>query len=122
MEQKKFSDAIIELILSKKGKNIKILEMGKISSIADRFIICSGDSDLHVKAIADEIDKDLRDKGIKCYHKEGYDSLNWVILDYFDTVVHVFRESSRNYYNLEKLWGDAPFEIIEESYEDLETN
>ena len=77
------------------------------------FIICSADADMHVKAIADEVDKKLRKEGIKCYHKEGYTSLNWVLLDYFDVVVHVFKKESREFYNLEKLWGDAIITDIE---------
>lgn len=109
MNTKKFADRIAKLILSKKGYDIKILELTKLSSIADYFIICSADSNTQVKAIADEIDKKLRDDGIKCYFKEGYDTLNWVLLDYFDVVVHIFLTEARNFYKLEKLWGDAPF-------------
>ncbi len=114
MNSKDFAIKISDLILSKKGYNIKILELKKLSSIADYFVICSADSDTQVKAIADEIDKNLRDEGIKCYFKEGYDTLNWVILDYFDVVAHVFHKESRIYYNLEKFWADAPIIEIEE--------
>ena len=85
--------------------------MRNLSAVADYFIICTGDATVQVKAIADEIDKQLRKNGIKSYHKEGYNALNWVLLDYFDVVVHVFRKESREFYNLEKLWGDA--EVIE---------
>jgi len=102
---------ITELILGKKGFDIKILDLSKISSFADFFVICSADSDTQVKAIADEVDRKLAKKGIKCYHKEGLTGLNWVLLDYVDVVVHVFRKTAREYYNLEKLWGDA--EVIE---------
>ena len=91
------------------------MDLSKISGIADSFIICSADSDIQVKAIADEVDKKLKEEGIRCYYKEGFKSLNWVLLDYFDVVVHIFKHESRSYYNLEKLWGDAPTEVIEES-------
>ncbi|MGD8782066.1 MAG: ribosome silencing factor [Ignavibacteria bacterium] len=114
MESNIFVDKIVEIILSKKGYNIKVLDLSQISGIADRFIICSADSDTQVKAIADDIDKQLRKQGIKCYNKEGYDSLRWVLLDYFDVVVHVFKVEARNFYNLEKLWSDAPVIIIED--------
>ena len=108
MDPLKFSKMIAEIIKSKKGFDIKILDLRKLGgSIADCFIICSADADRHVKAIADEVDFQLYELGIKCFHKEGYETLNWVILDYFDVVVHVFRAEARNYYNLEKLWGDA---------------
>jgi ribosome-associated protein len=70
-------------------------------------VICSADSDTQVKAIADEIDKSLRDEGIRCWHKEGYMALSWVLLDYVDVVVHVFKKEAREFYNIEKLWGDA---------------
>lgn len=106
---------ITEIILSKKGSDIKILDMKDVSSIADYFIICSADSDTQVKAIADEVDRKLAKQGIKCYHKEGLVGLNWALLDYVDVVVHIFRTPSRAYYNLEKLWGDAPvIEVIDQ--------
>lgn len=114
MEGIKFAKAIAEIILSKKGSDINILDLRKLSSIADYFVVCSADSDRQVKAIADEIDKVLHEQGIKCFHKEGFESLNWILLDYFDVVVHIFRNESRSYYNLEKLWGDAPVITVED--------
>ncbi len=107
MESEKLLNEVVELIQSKKGFDITILNLKKLSAIADYFIICSGDVDVHVKAIADEIDKKLRKEGTKSFHKEGYNALNWVLLDYFDVVVHIFKKDIRTYYNLEKLWGDA---------------
>lgn len=103
-----FAKQISNIILSKKGFEIKILELKKISSIADYFVICSADSDRQVKAIADEVENKLAEQGIKTVHREGYESLSWVILDYFDVMVHIFKSESRLFYNLEKLWGDAP--------------
>ncbi len=99
---------IAEIIKSKKGFDINILDLRKLSGIADCFIVCSADADRQVKAIADEVDEQLHNKGIRCFHKEGFETLNWVILDYFDVIVHVFKADARSYYNLEKLWGDAP--------------
>lgn len=115
METKKLTKKIVELILSKKGYDIKIMDLSKVSGIADRFIICSADSDIQVKAIADEVEDKLKEEGIRNFHKEGYQSLKWVIIDYFDVVVHIFKHEARNYYNLEKFWADAPAEVIEES-------
>lgn len=114
MDSLKFAKIIGEVILSKKGFDIKILDLRNVSSIADYFVVCSADVDRQVKAIADEIDKVLTEQGIKCFHKEGFETLNWVLLDYFDVVVHVFRAESRAYYNLEKFWGDAPVISVEE--------
>ena len=117
MDTKEFAKRIAKLILSKKGYNIKILDLRNLTPISDFFIIASADSHIQVKAIADEIDDKLRDNGIKCYFKEGYDTANWILLDYFDVVVHIFQTESREFYNLEKLWGDAKIEIIEDELE-----
>ncbi len=114
VETVKFARQIADLIQNKKGYDIKILDLKNLSSIADYFVICSADADRQVKAIADEVDEKLSKQGIKCFHKEGYDTLNWVILDYFDVMLHVFKADSRTYYNLEKLWGDAKILPIEE--------
>lgn len=112
MDSKDFAGRVGKLILSKKGYDIKVLDLREISSVADYFVICSADSHIQVRAITDEIDDKLRDIGINCHFKEGYNTLNWVILDYFDVVVHIFKTESREFYNLEKLWGDAPTETI----------
>lgn len=113
MEAKELVDIVVEHIQAKKGYDIKILDLTGLSAMADYFIICSADANVHVKAIADEVDKKLRKDGLKCYHREGYNSLNWVLLDYFDVVLHVFKKESREFYNLEKLWGDAKIIDIE---------
>ncbi len=109
-------DKIISIIQSKKGFDIKIFNIKELAAFADYFIICSADADVQVKAIADEIDKELRKVGIKSYHKEGYNTLNWVLLDYFDIIVHVFKKDIREFYNLEKLWGDAEITEIENEF------
>jgi ribosome-associated protein len=108
LESKHLTERIADLIFAKKGYNVKILDLRKLTSITDYFVICSGDSDTQVKAIADEIDKKLRDESIKPWHIEGYQALNWVLIDFIDVVVHIFKKETRNFYNLEKLWGDAP--------------
>jgi ribosome-associated protein len=74
LDSKKFALIISDLILNKKGYDIKILEIKKISTVADYFVICSADSDRQVKAIADEVEDKLRENGIKCSHREGYES------------------------------------------------
>lgn len=119
MNSKQLAYKITELIFNKKGFNVKILDLKKLTTIADYFVIASADSDTQVKAIATEIDKSLRDEGIKVWHKEGYNSLNWVLLDYVDVVVHIFKKDIRVFYSLERLWGDA--EIIDVEDESLKT-
>jgi ribosome-associated protein len=106
------TEKIAELIFSKKGFDVKILDLRELTPISDFFVICSADSDIQVKAIADEIDHRLHEEGVRVWHKEGYKSLNWVLLDYVDVVVHVFKKSVREFYNLERLWGDAPVKEV----------
>lgn len=108
----KFSKMIADIIKSKKGFDINILDLRKLSGITDCFVICSADADRQVKAIADEIEDKLLESRIRCLHKEGYQTMNWIILDYFDVIVHIFKADVRSYYNLEKLWGDAPITKI----------
>jgi len=114
LDSKDLAYRITELIFNKKGYDVKILDLQKITSFADYFIVCSADSDTQVKAIADEIDKTLKDAGIKYWHKEGYSALSWVLLDYVDVIVHIFKKEARAFYNLEKLWGDAPITDVED--------
>ena len=104
----KIIDRIVEHIFNKKGYDVKILDLRNLTTIADYFVICTGDSDTQVKAIADDVDKRMMDEGVRSWHTEGYRSLNWVLIDFVDIVVHVFKKESREHYNLEKLWGDAP--------------
>ncbi len=117
MEGLDLAKRISELILSKKGYDIKILDLQGISSVADYFVICSADSDIQVKAITDEIEKRLRKEGVKPYNREGTTTNTWVLLDYVDVVVHVFKHETRLHYSLEKLWGDAPMIEIKDENE-----
>ena len=96
---------IAQLSLDMKGDQILSLDVKKLTSITDYFIICSADTDIQVKGIADFIRKNTFHKPIRT---EGYGQLNWVLLDYIDVIVHIFRTTERNYYEIEKLWADAP--------------
>lgn len=117
MNSKNLADKITGLIFNKKGYDVKILDLRKLATFADYFVICSADSDTQVKAVADEIDKELRDEGIKYWHKEGYKALSWVLIDYVDVVVHIFKKDAREFYKLEKLWGDALIEDVQDPEE-----
>jgi ribosome-associated protein len=114
LESIKLANKITDLIFNKKGYDVKILDLRELVSFADYFVICSADSDIQVKAIADEIEKSLTDEGVKFWHKEGYRALQWVLLDYVDVIVHIFKKESRDFYNLERLWGDAPTTDVED--------
>lgn len=103
-------------MLDKQAEDIVILDLRKLTSLADFFIVATGSVDVHVKAIVDHVERSIRSSAphLKPMHVEGYSHLNWVLLDYGDVVVHVFRDESRRYYQLEKLWGDAPMERVED--------
>jgi len=117
LDSKIFTKKITDIIFNKKGFDVIVINLKELASFADYFVICSADSDVQVKAIADDVDKTLRDEGIKCWHREGYQALSWVLLDYVDVVVHIFKKESRLFYNLEKLWGDAEIEKIKDPAE-----
>ncbi|GMU88093.1 MAG: hypothetical protein AMXMBFR49_03010 [Chlorobiota bacterium] len=111
-EQVQILNIISEAIFEKKGLDVKLLDLRGITTIADYFVICSGESDMQVKAIADNIDKRLTEEGVKIWKQEGFKALSWVLIDLSDIVVHIFRNESRQFYNLERLWGDAPVEEL----------
>ena len=115
MTSQELSDKISRLAWEKKGQDIVILDLRHLTDITDYFVIISGESDLHVKAIADHIETELEKVHIKMWHKEGYEHLNWVLLDYVDVVVHIFRPEVRTYYALEKLWADAKIMRVEDN-------
>lgn len=103
-----------QLALDKKGFDIHILKLGNLSSVCDYFVVISGTADVHVKAIGRAIHDGLAKVGVKPRFREGINEGNWILLDYIDVVVHVFYEPTRQFYALEKLWGDAEVEIITE--------
>ena len=114
MDSTDLANQISEIIFTKKGFNVLKVDLRKLVTFTDYFVICSADSDTQVKAIADQIDKVLSDDGIRCWHREGLKALRWVLLDYVDVVVHIFKKEARDFYNLEKLWGDAPSELMKD--------
>jgi ribosome-associated protein len=95
------------LALEKKAFDVKILDLRKLSTVTDFFVICSAQVDIHAKAIADSILENLGKEGIKVWHNEGYQTSRWILLDYVDVVIHIFLKDTREFYALEKLWGDA---------------
>lgn len=92
----------------KKATDIIVLEIGKISLVADFFIIASGANKLQVQAIADHIMENMKVQGYPLLHKEGYGEGLWILLDYGSVVIHIFQPEERKFYNLERLWGHAP--------------
>lgn len=110
-------DAIVNGMLEKKANKITVLDLRKLSSaMADYFIICHATSDKQVNAIADSIEEIVRKQtGEKPWHVEGSEQSDWILLDYFDIVAHVFKEEKRDFYAIEELWGDAEITEIDES-------
>ena len=117
MREKQLAEAIAQLILEKKGSEILILDVRGLTSIADYFVIGSADTDIQVKAIVGHIKEQLLDQSIKPWHTEGFHTLSWVLLDFVDVVVHIFQRQTREFYGLERLWGDARISEIKEENE-----
>lgn len=93
---------------AKKAQDIVILDVGELINITDYFAICSGANERQVATIVEEIEKELRETGAKPFRREGEREQRWVLLDYFDLVIHIFHAEEREFYNLERLWKDAP--------------
>jgi ribosome-associated protein len=106
---KKTVEAAIEGLFKKKGLDVVSLDLTKLeNSVCKYFIICHGDSDRQVQALADSVLETVREEtGEKVWHKEGFDTATWILLDYADVVIHVFQKEYRDLYKLEELWADA---------------
>ena len=100
-------DVYVKSALGKKARNLVLLDVQHLTSLADAFLICHGTSNRQVSAIAEHIQKDLREQGIKALSVDGLKEGHWVLMDYGHVVIHVFYESTRSFYNLEGLWSDA---------------
>ena len=111
LSPEELNDLIIDCIRDIKGKNITKIDLRRLGDApADFFIICEGDSTTQVRAISQNINKRLREEAkLKPYHIEGMQSGQWVLLDYFSVVVHVFHPETRKFYELEEMWSDALF-------------
>lgn len=97
----------VKALDSRKGKNITALKVEDLTILANYFIIASATSTTQVKALADEVEYQLGEKGVKPKSIEGYQSQTWIVLDYYDIIVHVFLEETRDFYQLERLWADG---------------
>lgn len=91
----------------RKAQNIKVLNIGEISSLADYFVIATGTSSTQVQSLADGVEVKLKEQGVMPYAVEGYRSNGWIVLDYSSVVIHVFTTEARDFYDLDRLWGDG---------------
>ncbi|WP_430534269.1 ribosome silencing factor [Listeria rocourtiae] len=100
----------------KRAEDIIALNMQGLSAFADYFVICHGNSDKQVQAIAQEIKEQANKNDVEVKRLEGFDAAKWILIDLGDVIVHVFHKDERSYYNLEKLWGDAPLEDVRAAF------
>ena len=106
-DAKKMALMAVDALEDKKANDISIIDIEKISTLADYFIIASGTNRNQVQAMCDEVDERLGKSGFEPKHIEGYNSANWVLLDYGDIVIHLFDEENRLFYDLERIWRDG---------------
>lgn len=118
MDSSQLSELIARLAWEKKGQDVTILDLRELTDVSDFFVIVTVESDPQARAIADYIERRVREEGIRIWHKEGQKNMNWILMDYIEVVVHIFRPQSREFYALEKLWGDAPMTRLEEDVPD----
>ena len=113
MDNKELLRAIYKSLDEHKANNIKILDISAISIMADSFVIASAGNINHVHALCDYLEEDMRRAGVHYDHIEGYDTANWVLMDYGDIIVHIFDDTSREFYDLEHIWRDG--KVVEPS-------
>lgn len=106
-----FIQVVVAALQDKKGKEIVVMDLKNIkSAVADYFILCSGESDTQIKALADSVEDKVRNElSEKPWQSEGWEFRKWILLDYVNVIVHVFYPENRKFYSLEELWGDAEF-------------
>ena len=107
MTQKEMIETTVRALDLKRAEDIQVIGIKDLTVIADYFIIANGNSTTQTKALADEVEYQLKEKGVMPTRTEGYQGAQWIVLDYSDIVVHVFYKETRQYYNLERLWSDG---------------
>jgi len=103
-----FLKAAHKALDDKFGSDIKIIDLRGLSVLTDFFVVTNGGSEAQVKVLADEVQKALSGEGLKMRSSEGYSQANWILLDFDQVIVHVFDKPTREFYNIERIWGDAP--------------
>jgi len=107
MTSKELAILAAKALDSKKGNNIRVIEVEALTTLADYFVICSGSSNTQINALCDAVEKAADEQGEQALHREGYRGGTWVLLDYGCVVVHVFNNEAREFYSLERLWQDG---------------
>lgn len=104
---REMAEIAVKALDSKKGKEIRLIRIDKITTLAEYFVICTGTSNTQINALCDAVEKELTEKGEEPLHREGYRGGTWVLLDYGCIAVHVFNAEAREFYGLERLWRDG---------------
>ena len=107
MNAKELTKLVIEALEDKKAEDIRIIDISNVSVIADYFIIANGTNRNQVQALADNVDENCHRAGHSLRQMEGYDSANWILMDYSDVIVHIFSKEDRLFYDLERIWRDG---------------
>lgn len=107
MNTKEKMTLIVQTLSNKKADNIEVIEIGDLTILTDYFVIASATNTTHVRALADEVEYIGKQAGVYPNRIEGYQSANWIVLDYGDVIVHLFYQQTREFYNLDKLWSDG---------------
>ena len=107
LPSRELAEIAVKALDSKKGKEIRLIRIDKITTLAEYFVICTGTSNTQINALCDAVEKDLTEKGEEPLHREGYRGGTWVLLDYGCVVVHIFNDEARKFYSLEHLWADG---------------
>ena len=107
LPSRELAEIAVKALDSKKGKEIRLIRIDKITTLAEYFVICTGTSNTQINALCDAVEKELSEKGEEPLHREGYRGGTWVLLDYGCVVVHVFNDEARKFYSLEHLWADG---------------
>ena len=100
-------EKVAEILKGKKAENIEIMDVANLTLLTDYFVICTGTSAIHIKALADELVLKLKELSIIIDHLEGYESARWILMDYGNVIIHIFQKEERNFYDLERLWSDT---------------
>ena len=114
MNSKDMVKTVYNALDDKKANDIKIIHIGEISSIGDYLVIADGSNNNHVQALCENVDEHMHKAGCKLKNKEGYSNGGWILLDYYDIIVHIFSEEERSFYDLEHIWRDGRFVTIGE--------
>lgn len=92
----------------KKAQNLMLLEVRSVTALTEYMLLATGTSDTHLRALSDEVEKKMEEAGETAYHREGFRGDTWIVMDFSGVMVHIFTAETRKFYDLERLWGDAP--------------